>query len=78
MKFFLKLIIGLIIGTVGHEFYHFVAGNGKLIFTGYGVGIISRNGSSEVIAYSITFLFFILSFIWAVRSQGAKTYERRE
>lgn len=64
-KFFLKLLLGLIIGTIGHEFYHLIAGHGRLIFTDYGVGVVSKNGSSEVIAYLITFFIFILSFIIA-------------
>jgi len=65
IKFFLKLILGLLIGTIGHEIYHLFAGNGKLIFTGYGVGVVSKSGSSEVIAYSITIGIFILFFLKA-------------
>ena len=69
MKLFLKLVLGIILGILGHEIYHLIAGNGRLIFTDYGVGVVSKNGSSEVIAYSITFFIFILFFIKGVRDE---------
>jgi len=60
IKFFLKLVLGLLLGTIGHEIYHLIAGNGRLVFTSYGVGVVSESGSSELVAYLITFFVFIL------------------
>jgi len=69
IRFFLTILIGLILGTVGHEIYHYLAApEAHLIITSYGVGIASKGGSSEVIAYAITGSVTLLFVILAIKN----------
>lgn len=67
VKFFLIVLCGLIMGTILHEIYHYLAANNpRIVFSNYGIGIASKNGSSELVAYSITILTTIIFFLIAI------------
>lgn len=73
MRFFLKIVLGIVVGTILHEVYHYIQAlihhANPHIVLGIGVGVRSTYHSSEFIAFSITGLFTILGFIYAVRTQ---------
>lgn len=70
INLWIKLSIGAILGTIGHEAYHFYAGvDSRLVFASYGVGIRSKNGSSELTAYLITFTILVLWSIMVFKNE---------
>jgi hypothetical protein len=82
MKFFLKVLLGIFVGTIFHEIYHFIIAlnhnaNPRLVFVSYGIGIKSSYHSSEIIAFSITILFTILAFVWAITDDRRVNNEKK-
>lgn len=77
IKFFLTLIAGILVGTLFHELYHYFAAlvnNGNPHFVvGIGIGVRSTYHSSELVAFTITGFFFLLSFWLSVLSRDSRT-----
>jgi len=73
IKFFLTLLSGLTLGTILHEIYHYLVAlyngaNPEIILATYGIGIKSSYHSSELIAFSITGVCFLISIYIAVKN----------
>ena len=73
IKFFLTLVSGVIVGTILHEAFHYLAAlyhgaNPQIVF-GIGIGVKSSYHSSELIAFSITGICILVSFYLAVKNR---------